>query len=50
MLITEALGSDRMAHIAIDGQPVLSGDVLEVAGDVDASTVEELRSEAEAAA
>jgi multiple sugar transport system ATP-binding protein len=48
VLITEALGSDRMAHVAIDAQPVLSGDVLEVAGDVDASAVEELRSEAAA--
>jgi multiple sugar transport system ATP-binding protein len=44
--LTEALGSERLVHVEIDGEPVATEDVLEVAGDVDAAAVQELQSEA----
>jgi multiple sugar transport system ATP-binding protein len=46
--LTEALGSERLVYVAIKGDPVVTGEVLEIAGDVDAAAVEELESEARA--
>jgi multiple sugar transport system ATP-binding protein len=40
--LAETLGSERLVHLAIDAEPVLTEDVLEVARDVDAATVETL--------
>jgi multiple sugar transport system ATP-binding protein len=44
--LTEALGSERLAHLEVAGEPVLTGEVLEVAGDIDAAVAEELETEA----
>ena len=46
--LTEALGSERLAHVEVDAQPVLTGDVMEVASDIDTAALEELESEARA--
>jgi len=43
---TEALGSELLAHVAVEAEPVVTDEVLEIAADVDAATVDELRSEA----
>jgi multiple sugar transport system ATP-binding protein len=45
---TEALGSELLVHLEVDAEPVLTEEVLEVAGDVDAAAVERLESEATA--
>jgi multiple sugar transport system ATP-binding protein len=45
VLITEALGSERLVHVEVAGSPVVTQEVLEVAVDADASVAEELRSE-----
>jgi multiple sugar transport system ATP-binding protein len=44
--LTEALGSERLAYVEIDAEPVLTDEVLEVAGDVDAAVAEGLEAEA----
>jgi multiple sugar transport system ATP-binding protein len=44
---TELLGSDMLVHIEIEAEPVLTAEVIEVAADIDATTAEELREEAE---
>jgi len=46
VVITEALGSERLVHVRLAGAPVVTAEVLEVAVDTDASIAEELRSEA----
>jgi multiple sugar transport system ATP-binding protein len=46
--LTEALGSERLVHVEVDAQPVLTGDVIEVASDIDTAALEELESEARA--
>ena len=43
---TELLGSEVLAHIEVEAQPVVTQEVLEVAGDTDRTLAEELRSEA----
>jgi multiple sugar transport system ATP-binding protein len=44
--LTEALGSERLAYVEIQAEAVLTDEVLEVAGDVDAAVVEDLETEA----
>jgi multiple sugar transport system ATP-binding protein len=44
---TELLGSDLLAYIEIDAEPVLTAEVIEVAADIDAASVDELRADAE---
>jgi multiple sugar transport system ATP-binding protein len=43
---TEALGSELLVHLDVDAEPVLTDEVREVAGDVDAAALERLESEA----
>jgi multiple sugar transport system ATP-binding protein len=43
---TEALGSELLLHLEIAAEPVLTAEVREVAGDVDAAALEQLESEA----
>jgi multiple sugar transport system ATP-binding protein len=43
---TELLGSDLLVHLWIDAPPVVTDELIEVAADVDAATVDELREEA----
>jgi multiple sugar transport system ATP-binding protein len=43
---TEALGSELLVHLEVDAEPVLTDEVREVAGDVDAAALERLESEA----
>jgi multiple sugar transport system ATP-binding protein len=43
--LTEALGSELLVHLEIPGEPVVTEEVLEVAGDVDPSVRDELESE-----
>jgi multiple sugar transport system ATP-binding protein len=43
---TEALGSEVLVHLAVAAGPVLTEEVREVAGDVDAAALEQLESEA----
>jgi multiple sugar transport system ATP-binding protein len=42
----EALGSEVLVHVAVAAEPVLTEEVREVAGDVDAAALEQLESEA----
>jgi len=42
----EALGSEVLVHLALAAEPVLTEEVREVAGDVDAAALEQLESEA----
>jgi multiple sugar transport system ATP-binding protein len=42
--VTEALGSERLVHFQLDAKPVLTDAVLELAGDLDATAADELRS------
>jgi multiple sugar transport system ATP-binding protein len=44
---TEALGSELLVHVAVDAEPVVTDEVLEITADVDATAVDELRSEAQ---
>jgi multiple sugar transport system ATP-binding protein len=46
VLLTEALGSERLVHVEIAGRPVLRDEVLEGAIDFEEAVVEDLRSEA----
>jgi ABC-type sugar transport system ATPase subunit len=43
---TEALGSEFLVHLEVDAEPVLTEEVREVAGDVDAAALQRLESEA----
>ncbi len=43
---TEALGTEFLVHVAIPAEPVITQEVLEVAGDVDAAARERLESSA----
>jgi multiple sugar transport system ATP-binding protein len=43
---TEALGSEVLVHLAVAAEPVLTEEVREVAGDVDAAALEQLEAEA----
>jgi multiple sugar transport system ATP-binding protein len=43
---TEALGSELLVHVELAAEPVLTEEVREVAGDVDAAALEQLESEA----
>jgi multiple sugar transport system ATP-binding protein len=43
---TEALGTEFLVHVAIAAEPVITEEVLEVAGDVDAAVLERLESAA----
>jgi multiple sugar transport system ATP-binding protein len=43
---TEALGSELLVHLEIAAEPVLTEEVREVAGDVDAAALEQLEAEA----
>ena len=46
MRATEALGSELLVHLDVEAEPVLTDEVREVAGDVDAAALERLESEA----
>jgi multiple sugar transport system ATP-binding protein len=46
--MTEPLGAELLAHIEVAAEPVVTQEVLEVAGDVDRSLVQELEAEARA--
>jgi multiple sugar transport system ATP-binding protein len=43
---TEALGSELLVHLEVRAEPVVTEEVREVAGDVDAAALERLESEA----
>jgi multiple sugar transport system ATP-binding protein len=43
---TEALGSELLVHLEVPAEPVLTAEIREVAGDVDAAALEQLESEA----
>jgi multiple sugar transport system ATP-binding protein len=43
---TEALGSELLAHIEVDATPVVTEEILEVAGDIDEALAQDLVSEA----
>jgi multiple sugar transport system ATP-binding protein len=43
---TEALGSELLVHVEVAAEPVVTEEVREVAGDVDAAALERLESEA----
>ena len=43
---TEALGSEFLVHVEVAAEPVLTDEVREVAGDVDAAALQRLESEA----
>jgi multiple sugar transport system ATP-binding protein len=45
VLFTEALGSEQLVHVELEGKPVVTDEVLEVAADTDQAAVEELRQE-----
>jgi multiple sugar transport system ATP-binding protein len=46
VVTTELLGSEVLAHIEVAAEPVVTQEVLEVAGDTDRALAEDLRSEA----
>jgi multiple sugar transport system ATP-binding protein len=46
VILTEALGSERLVHVEIEAAPVITDEVLDVAVDVDAEAVEGLKWEA----
>jgi multiple sugar transport system ATP-binding protein len=46
VVTTELLGSEVLAHVEIEAAPVVTQEVLEVAGDADRALAEDLRSEA----
>jgi multiple sugar transport system ATP-binding protein len=43
---TEALGSEVLVHLEVEAPPVLTEEIREVAGDVDAAALQLLESEA----
>jgi multiple sugar transport system ATP-binding protein len=46
VLLSEALGSERLVHLEIEAEPVTTEEVLEVAVDTDATVAAELEREA----
>jgi multiple sugar transport system ATP-binding protein len=44
--LVETLGFERLVHIDIDAEPVLTADVLEIAQDIDAAALQALQEEA----
>jgi multiple sugar transport system ATP-binding protein len=46
--LVEALGAERLVHLEIAGEPVLTDEVIEIASDLDSAVVESLKHEAEA--
>ena len=44
VLIMEALGSERLAHLELDARPVVTEEVLEIAADADAAVAADLQS------
>jgi multiple sugar transport system ATP-binding protein len=46
VLVSEALGAEQLVHIEVDAVPVVTQEILEVAGDMDVAVVEELQAEA----
>jgi multiple sugar transport system ATP-binding protein len=46
VITTELLGSELLVHVEIGAEPVVTEEVLEVAGDVDRTMLEDLKSEA----
>jgi multiple sugar transport system ATP-binding protein len=44
--LVETLGFDRLVHVTVPGEPVLTEDVLEIARDTDAAVVQTLQDEA----
>jgi multiple sugar transport system ATP-binding protein len=46
VVTTELLGSELLAHVEVEGAPVVTQEVLEVAVDVDQARAEDLRAEA----
>jgi multiple sugar transport system ATP-binding protein len=44
---TELLGSDLLVYLALDAEPIMTAEVIEVAADIDAASVDELQLEAE---
>jgi multiple sugar transport system ATP-binding protein len=46
VVTTEQLGSEVLAHVEVDAAPVVTQEVLEVAGDTDRALAEDLRSDA----
>jgi multiple sugar transport system ATP-binding protein len=47
VLFAESLGSERLVHVAVEGKPVMTDEVLEIAADADQTAVEELRHESQ---
>jgi multiple sugar transport system ATP-binding protein len=45
--LVEALGSERLVHLDIEADPVLTEDVLEIARDTDAAVAQSLEQEAQ---
>jgi multiple sugar transport system ATP-binding protein len=48
VVLSEALGAERLVHLALTAEPVITDEVLEVASDADATAAEKLKSEARA--
>ena len=46
VVTTELLGSEVLAHVEVDAAPVVTQEVLEVAGDTDRALADDLRSDA----
>jgi multiple sugar transport system ATP-binding protein len=46
VIVAEALGSEQLVHLEVAAEPVVTSEVVEVATDVDAAALEDLRSEA----
>jgi len=46
VVATELLGSDLLVYLEVDAEPVLTAELIEVAADIDATSVDELREEA----
>jgi multiple sugar transport system ATP-binding protein len=44
VLVMEALGSERLAHLELDARPVVTDEVLEIAADADAAVAADLQS------
>jgi len=44
VLVMEALGSERLAHLELDARPVVTEEVLEIAADADAAVAADLQS------
>jgi multiple sugar transport system ATP-binding protein len=46
VLLSEALGSERLVHLELEAEPVATDEVLEVAGDADATVADQLERDA----